>query len=141
MAKLLLGKPVAEALCGRLSLRAEALRGRGIAPKLAIIRCGENPSDLSYERGALNRAAMVGVATQVVALPEDVTKDALLDAIAALNADETVHGVLLFRPLPKHLRPWDGEIRNALDPAKDVDGMTDLSCAGVFEGQRSDKRP
>ena len=135
MAKLLLGKPVAEALCGRLSLRAEALRGRGIAPKLAIIRCGENPSDLSYERGALNRAAMVGVATQVVPLPEDATKDALLDAIAALNADETVHGVLLFRPLPKHLRPWDGEIRNALDPAKDVDGMTDLSCAGVFEGR------
>ena len=135
MAKLLLGKPVAEALCERLRTRVEALRERGVAPKLAIVRCGEDPSDLSYERGALNRAGMVGVETQVVALPGDVSREALLTAIRRLNADASVHGVLLFRPLPKALRPYEGEIRNALDPAKDVDGMTDLSCAGVFEGR------
>lgn len=135
MARMLLGKPVAEALSERLRARAEALRGRGIVPKLAIVRCGEDPSDLSYERGALNRAAAVGVETQVVALPGDVSKEALLETIRALNDDDSVHGVLLFRPLPKLLRPFDGEIRNALDAAKDVDGMTDLSCAGVFEGR------
>lgn len=135
MARLLLGKPVAEALSERLRVRAEALLARGIAPKLAIVRCGEDPSDLSYERGALNRAAKIGVQTQVVSLPRDATKAALLDAIRALNADASVHGVLLFRPLPKHLRAFDAEIRNALDVKKDVDGMTDLSCAGVFEGR------
>ena len=80
MAKLLLGKPVAEALSERLRLRAEALRGRGIVPKLAIVRCGENPSDLSYERGAIGPGgAWWAWRTQVVALPEDVAKDALIE--------------------------------------------------------------
>lgn len=135
MAKLLLGKPVAEAMCEKLRARVENLRGKGIVPKLAIVRCGANPSDLSYERGALNRAEMVGAQARVVELPEDVGREKLLEIIRTLNADATVHGVLLFRPLPKHLRPFDSEIRNALKPQKDVDCMTDLSCAGVFEGR------
>lgn len=135
MAKLLLGREVAAALNGRLSQRAEALRQRGVAPKLAIIRCGEDPSDLAYERGAIKRAALIGVETEVLALPEDVTREALLERIHAVNDDDAIHGALLFRPLPKHLKPYRGEIYNALDTAKDVDGMTDLSCAGVFEGK------
>ena len=137
MAKLLLGRAVADAMGARLTARAAALREAGVAPKLAIVRCGEDPSDLSYERGATARAAQIGVAVETHAMPADATKDALIAQIKALNADASVHGVLLFRPLPKHLRAFDDEIRNALDPAKDVDGMTDLSLAGVFEG-RSD---
>lgn len=135
MARLLLGREVTEALNAKLQVRAAALRARGIAPKLAIVRCGEAPSDLSYERGACNRAALVGVEVQTHALPEDVTAEALIERIEALNADASVHGVLLFRPLPKHLRAQQSAIFNALDPAKDVDCMTDLSNAGVFEGR------
>ena len=81
------------------------------------------------------RAAKIGVDVEVAALPVDVSKGALIQIIRALNADAGVHGVLLFRPLPKALRPFENEIRNALDPEKDVDGMTDLSLAGVFEGR------
>ena len=135
MAKILSGREVAAALDERLRGRVRALAARGVAPKLAIVRCGENPSDLSYERGATKRAQAVGVETQIVALPEDVSKDALLDQIRALNADASVHGALLFRPLPKHLKPFEREICNALAPQKDVDGMTDLSMAGVFENR------
>jgi len=135
MAKLLSGKEVAAAMNARLLARSEALYARGIAPKLAILRCGENPSDLSYERGAIARAALTGVQVETIVLPEDVTKDALIDRIHALNADASVHGVLLFRPLPKALRGSEREICNALDPAKDVDAMTDLSMAGVFESR------
>ncbi len=135
MSNLLSGKEVAAAMNARLLARSEALKARGIAPKLAIVRCGENPSDLSYERGAMARSALTGVAVDVIALPEDVAKDALIDRIRALNADASVHGVLLFRPLPKHLRAFDREICNALEPAKDVDAMTDLSMAGVFENR------
>lgn len=135
MAKILSGREVAAALDERLRGRVQALAARGVAPKLAIVRCGENPSDLSYERGATKRAQAVGVEIQIVALPEDVSKDALLDQIRALNADASVHGVLLFRPLPRHLKPFEREICNALDAAKDVDGMTDLSMAGVFENR------
>lgn len=137
MAKLLLGKEVTAALNGRLQARAAALKAKGIAPKLGIIRCGENPSDLSYERGATARAELIGVAVERYVLPEDVTKAALIEQIRALNADPSVHGVLLFRPLPAHLKADADAICNALCPAKDVDGMTDLSSAGVFEG-RSD---
>ncbi|MBR1820103.1 MAG: bifunctional 5,10-methylenetetrahydrofolate dehydrogenase/5,10-methenyltetrahydrofolate cyclohydrolase [Clostridia bacterium] len=135
MAKLLLGKEVTAALNERLQKRAQALREKGVAPKLAIIRCGEHPSVLAYERGALSRAALIGIEAEVIALPEDVTRQALIDRIRACNADASVHGVLLFRPLPKHLRASESEIRNALDAAKDVDCMTDLSNAGVFEGR------
>ncbi len=135
MSNLLSGKEVAAAMNARLLARSEALKARGITPKLAIVRCGENQSDLSYERGAMARSALTGVAADVIALPEDVAKDALIDRIRALNADTSVHGVLLFRPLPKHLRAFDREICNALDSAKDVDAMTDLSMAGVFENR------
>ena len=135
MAKLLLGKEVTAALNARLQARTEALKAKGIVPGLAIVRCGENPSDLSYERGAVARAEGIGVRAECVALPGDVSKAALLDRIRRLNDDDAVHGVLLFRPLPAHLRAEQDEIFNALDPAKDVDGMTDLSMAGVFEGR------
>lgn len=137
MARLLLGREVSEVLDAGLRVRAEALRARGITPMLGIVRCGENPSDLSYERGAKARAEKIGVAVETFALPEDVTREALLAQIRALNAEDGIHGVLMFRPLPKHLRADQAEICNALDPAKDVDCMTDLSNAGVFEG-RSD---
>ena len=135
MAKLLLGKEVTDALNGKLMERTAALREKGIVPTLAIVRCGANPSDLSYEKGATKRAELVGVADKKYELPEDVTKEALLATIDEINADAAIHGVLMFRPLPKHLKGDQNEICNRLDPKKDVDCMTDLSNAGVFEGR------
>ena len=137
MAKQLLGKEVTEALNAKLQAKVEELKAKGITPKLGIIRCGENPSDLSYEKGATARAELIGVDVEKFLLPEDVTKEALIAQIEAINADDSIHGVLMFRPLPKHLKADQNEICNKLDPRKDVDCMTDLSNAGVFEG-RSD---
>ena len=137
MAKQLLGKEVTEAMNARLQAKVEELKAKGIAPKLGIIRCGENPSDLSYEKGATARAELIGVEVEKFLLPEDVTKEALIAQIEAINADDSIHGVLMFRPLPKHLKADQNEICNKLDPRKDIDCMTDLSNAGVFEG-RSD---
>lgn len=134
MAKLLLGKPVAEALNERTREEVAALKARGVAPKLAIVRCGEDASQLAYERGAMARADAVDVAVARVALPEDVRAEALIDVIRAINGDDAIHGALLLRPLSRHLRDREREICDALDPKKDVDGMTTLSCAGVFEG-------
>ncbi|MDD6887070.1 MAG: bifunctional 5,10-methylenetetrahydrofolate dehydrogenase/5,10-methenyltetrahydrofolate cyclohydrolase [bacterium] len=135
MAKRLLGKEVNARLNARIQAECEALKGRGIQPTLAIIRCGERPDDLSYERGATKRAEALGVAVEKFVLPEDVTKQALLDTIDAVNRNDAIHGVLLFRPLPKHLKAEQDEISNRVDPRKDVDGMTDLSNAGVFMGK------
>ena len=134
MAKLLLGKEVTDALNAKLMERTAALREKGIVPTLGIVRVGENPSDLSYEKGATKRAELVGVAVKNYILPEDATKEQVLAVIDQVNADDSVHGVLMFRPLPKHLKADQNEICNRLDPKKDVDCMTHMSNAGVFEG-------
>ncbi|MBO5953733.1 MAG: bifunctional 5,10-methylenetetrahydrofolate dehydrogenase/5,10-methenyltetrahydrofolate cyclohydrolase [Oscillospiraceae bacterium] len=135
MAKRLLGKEVNEALVAALQGRTAALRDKGIVPTLGIIRLGENPSDLSYEKGATKRAEEVGVAVKNFILPEDASKEDVLAVIDQVNADDSIHGVLMFRPLPKHLKADQDEICNRLAPCKDVDSMTHMSNAGVFEGQ------
>ena len=136
MAKLLLGKEVTAALNAKLQAKVAELKEKGVSPKLGILRCGENPSDLSYEKGAVARAELIGVEVEKFVLPEDVTKEALIAKIEELNANESIHGVLMFRPLPKHLKADTNEICNKLDPAKDVDCMTHLSNAGVFEDRK-----
>ena len=135
MAKRLLGKEVNEALVAALQTRTAALKEKGVQPTLGIIRLGENPSDLSYEKGATKRAEEVGVAVKNYILPETATKEEVLKVIDEVNADASVHGVLMFRPLPKHLKADQDEICNRLAPCKDVDSMTHMSNAGVFEGQ------
>ena len=135
MAKRLLGKEVNEALVAKLQERTAALQAKGVTPTLGIIRLGENPSDLSYEKGATKRAEEVGVAVKNYILPEDASKEDVLKVIDEVNADDSVHGVLMFRPLPKHLKADQDEICNRLAPCKDVDSMTHMSNAGVFEGQ------
>ena len=136
MAKRLLGKEVNEALVAALQTRTAALREKGITPTLGIVRLGANPSDLSYEKGATKRAAEVGVEVKNYILPENTTKEELLAVIDEVNADASVHGCLMFRPLPKHLKGDLEEICNRLAPQKDVDSMTHLSNAGVFEGAK-----
>ena len=124
---ILSGKPVAQAM--ELRSRVEKL---GMTPTLCLVRLGENPSDLSYERGILRRGEEAGVEVRTCVLPETASAEEVIEKIKELNLDETVHGVLLFRPLPAHLKPYRQEIYNALDPQKDVDGMTDASAAGLY---------
>ena len=142
MAKILSGKETAEALNQELKEKCEALRAEGSEPRLAIVRVGENPSDLSYERGVLKRAAEVGVEVVRIVLP-DVTemkaeelKEKLIGTLKELNQRDDVHGVLMFRPLPGDLRQYEHEICNTLAPEKDVDSMTDTSQAAVYLGQK-----
>lgn len=136
MAKQLLAKEVTAAMVEKLQGKVAELKGKGVSPKLGIIRCGENPSDLSYERGALKRAEEVGIETEVFVLPEDVSKEDLIAKIDAVNEDSSIHGVLLFRPLPAHLKAGQDEICNRLKAEKDIDCMTDLSNSGVFTGKK-----
>ena len=129
---ILYGKPVAEALCQGIREDIESLSG--VTPTLCVVRLGEDPSDLAYERGICTRAGKVGVAVEKRLLSADASRQDVIDTLHALNAEDRIHGVLLFRPLPKHLRQFQTEIFNALAPEKDVDGMTDGSAAGVFLG-------
>ena len=134
MAQLLKGAEVVSALNERIKADVTALVSRGVMPTLAILRVGEKADDLAYERGAVKRAETVGVAVRQVALPETVSQEALLAEIAQINLDDTIHGCLMLRPLPKHID--DMRAREALLPEKDVDGITDGSLAGVFTGTK-----
>lgn len=132
MAMLLKGAPVAAALNEKTAAMVEELKAGDVNPTLAILRVGERDSDLSYERGASKRCEQLGVALRRVVLPADTDNETLFAAIESLNRDADVHGILMFSPLPKHL---DGEqARKLLSPAKDIDGCTDGSMAGVFSG-------
>ena len=133
MAKQLLGKEVTAALNETIKADAVSLREKGVVPTLAIIRVGENESDISYERGATKRCELLEVECKKYLLPEDISEEELLKVIDEVNNDDTIHGVLLFRPLPKHLNST--LIENALAPEKDVDAMTDGSMCGVFVGK------
>ena len=131
-AMILKGAPVAAALAEKSAADAAALTENGIKPTLAILRVGERDDDLSYERGAMKRCAAAGVEVRNVVFPDAVTQQELMAKLEDLNQNESIHGVLILRPLPKHLD--EEAVRQALAPEKDVDGITDGSLAGVFSG-------
>lgn len=130
MAELLKGKPVADRITKETCSKAETLRNCGIVPTLAIVRLGEEAGDISYEKGAMKRATEAGVEVRNIVLDRTISQEELETEIKKLNADDTVHGVLLFRPLPKHMD--EKAVCEVLDPAKDVDGITSGSLAGIF---------
>ena len=135
MAQLLKGLPAANALTEVLAERVAALNEKNITPTLAILRVGQRPDDISYETGAMKRCAKVGIAVRQFLLPEDCTREALLDTIRSINADPAIHGCLMFRPLPD--REMEEAACRLLAPEKDVDGMTAGSLAAVFTGKGS----
>ena len=132
MAEVLRGKPAADALADEVRGRAEALAAQGVAPRLAIVRVGERADDLAYERNAVRRCEGLGIAAEVRALPAGCTQQDAAAALQAVNADASIHGCLLLRPLPAHLD--EAALCALLDPAKDVDGITEGSLYGVFAG-------
>ena len=135
MAQILRGKAVADALTAQMKKDVEELKAAGVTPTLCIFRVGERPDDLSYERGAVKRAGIAGIEVRNVILPADVSQEEFDQEFRKVNEDENIHGILLFRPLPKHL---DNEkARQMLNPAKDIDGCTDLSLAGVFTNTKT----
>ena len=130
MAQILKGAPVVAAMNEANAARCAALKEKGITPTLAVVRVGAREDDLSYERGVMTRCGTVGVDVKQYLLPADAAQDDLLKVIAEINADDAIHGCLLFRPLPRQFD--DRTVRAALAPEKDIDGITDGSLAGVF---------
>ena len=130
MAQILKGAPVVVAMNEANAARCAALKKKGIVPTLAVVRVGAREDDISYEKGIVTRCGKVGVEVRQFHLAEDVTQEELLDVIRQINGDASVHGCLIFRPLPKRFD--DRRVQEALAPEKDVDGITDGSMAGVF---------
>ncbi len=133
MLKLLKGAPVADALTDKMKRDILDLATRDIRPTLAIVRAGERPDCIAYERSVMKRCASVGVGVRSVALPEDVESHTFYSTLKDLNTEQSVHGVLLLSPLPPQLDA--DEARVLIAPAKDVDGCTNGSLGGVFTGE------
>ncbi|MEI3376561.1 MAG: bifunctional 5,10-methylenetetrahydrofolate dehydrogenase/5,10-methenyltetrahydrofolate cyclohydrolase [Coriobacteriales bacterium] len=131
-ATILEGPKVAEAISESVLADAEALKEQGVTPCLAILRVGERGDDLSYERGAMKRAEVCGMAVKNLVFADDVTTDELVAAVEAVNADDAIHGLLILRPLPAHID--EERVCNTLVTHKDVDACTERSLGAIFTG-------
>lgn len=129
-ARILEGDAVAEAISEQTLLAAESLKDQGVAPCLAILRVGEKPDDLSYERGAMKRAEVTGVTVKQYVFDERVTTDELVSCVESINKDDGVHGLLILRPLPAHID--EETVCNALVPYKDVDACSEQALGSIF---------
>lgn len=139
MGQIIKGKPVADAITAELVKDVEVLKSKGIEPKLKIVRVGAREDDLAYERGALSRMEKCGIKAEVLELPVDICQADFVKELKAVNDDPSVHGILLFRPLPKQL---DMEkIKFVVDPVKDIDCMNPLNAEKIFEGDKTGYPP
>lgn len=129
------GAPVARAIMDKTAGEITRLAQAGIMPKLAVFRVGSREDDIAYERSIIKRFSAAGAAVEVMALSEDATQEELEAAVRRAADDESVHGILVFSPLPKKFNA--GRIRMLIPTEKDVDGMTDASLAGVFRGDKN----
>lgn len=137
--KLFLGKPVADKIKDNIKERIENLKKNKTEPTLAILRVGNKPDDIAYQKGATKTMEELGISVFSVELEEDATTDDVSKVIEELNADTKVHGVLMLRPLPKHID--ENKIKNMLSVEKDIDCMSELGIAKILEPKTAIKRP
>ena len=126
------GKEVADKIVEEIKVKVEELKGKGIDPKLAILRVGAREDDLAYERGVLKRFESAGVEVEVTAVDAGISQEELDKTFDGINNDPKVHGILVFRPLPKGLS--DEHMRRTIDPGKDSDFMDIRNMENVLAG-------
>lgn len=131
-ARMLPGRPVADAVLAEVAQRAGALRSRGVVPSLATILVGDDEASAGYIRMKQQQAGDLGFDSPHVHLPQDTSQADLEAAIGKLSADPSVHGILLQHPIPSHLN-FDAALAS-MDPGKDVDGMHPLNVGRLALG-------
>ncbi len=135
--ELLKGAPVSAAI--REWAAEEIKQLQGSVPKLAIIRVGEKPDDMSYERSAVKKMEAFGLRVQTFVFPKDISDEEFKEAFQKINKDPDVTGILLLRPLPEQIK--EKEIEAMIDPKKDLDGISPVNIAKVFSGDPSGFAP
>lgn len=130
------GKKVSDGIKEYVSKELETL---SFVPKLAIVRVGENPDDMSYERGATKKLKSFGLDVASYVFPQDISDEDFKNAFKDINEDDEVTGILLLRPLPRTINEKD--IENMIDPKKDLDGISPINIAKVFAGDTTGFSP
>ena len=108
-------------------------------PKLAIIRVGNRPDDISYENGAIKKLQTFGLLSERFLFPEEISDEEFKAEFEKINRNPEVDGILMMRPLPKQIR--ESDIEKMIDPAKDLDGISPINLAKVFSGDKSGFAP
>ncbi|MEJ8751290.1 bifunctional 5,10-methylenetetrahydrofolate dehydrogenase/5,10-methenyltetrahydrofolate cyclohydrolase [Lagierella sp. ICN-221743] len=139
MERILTSNDLAVKLEENIISRVEKLREENHVPKLAIVRVGENPNDISYEKSLIKKGENYKIDIQRVLLDESITTEELKGEIEKLNNDDSVTGMIIFRPLPKHID--DEVIQQTVCWKKDVDCMTPTNLAKIFQGDFSSFQP
>ncbi|MBR5348628.1 MAG: bifunctional 5,10-methylenetetrahydrofolate dehydrogenase/5,10-methenyltetrahydrofolate cyclohydrolase [Lachnospiraceae bacterium] len=134
---ILKGAPTVQAMYDKMQLKLMHLEG--YQPHLAIIRVGEKPDDIAYERGAKSRMEKTGLRCSCYEFPENISMEEFEQSFDFINNDDDVDGILLLRPLPKHLD--EAKIVNKIDPEKDMDGISPVNMAKVFMGDKTGYAP
>lgn len=130
------GKKVSDGIKEYVSKELETL---SFVPKLAIVRVGENPDDMSYERGATKKLKSFGLDVASYVFPQDISDEDFKKAFKDINENDEVTGILLLRPLPRTINEKD--IENMIDPKKDLDGISPINIAKVFAGDTTGFSP
>lgn len=111
----------------------------GAVPRLAIVRVGEKPDDISYEKGAKKKMESFGLAWESYVFPEDISHQDFREEFIKINADPQIDGILLLRPLPRQID--EKEIERLIEPGKDLDGISPENIAKVFAGDSTGFAP
>lgn len=130
MTEILSGAAVAQKLDDELKGKIEKLKNSGIEPTLCVVRLGQKPEDLSYERGLLKKAEKLGIEVNKKLYDENITQEELASELRKIDADNNNHGILIFRPLPSHID--EKKVLELISPQKDADGVTDASMLGIY---------
>jgi methylenetetrahydrofolate dehydrogenase (NADP+)/methenyltetrahydrofolate cyclohydrolase len=139
MSVIMKGSEVVAAMKEELLSEVEKLVQNGVVPQLGIVRVGVRPDDLAYERGAMKRMEGAGIRCKVIELPESISQADFEKEFSAVNSNPDIHGILLFRPLPKQLD--EESVRNIINPKKDIDCLSPVNMAKVFSGDESGFAP
>ncbi|MDY5484121.1 MAG: bifunctional 5,10-methylenetetrahydrofolate dehydrogenase/5,10-methenyltetrahydrofolate cyclohydrolase, partial [Clostridium sp.] len=108
-------------------------------PKLAIIRVGNRPDDISYENGAIKKLQTFGLLSERFLFPEEISDEEFKAEFEKINRNPEVDGILMMRPLPKQIK--ESDIEKMIAPAKDLDGISPVNVAKVFSGDKSGFAP
>ena len=134
-AQIIDGKQIALEVRGGVAEKVAALKEKGITPCLAVVLVGENPASVSYVTGKRKALAEAGMMDKSVELPESTSEEELLSLIEKLNKNDSVHGILVQLPLPKHIN--EDKVIMAISPEKDVDGFHPVNVGNLVIGKKA----
>ena len=129
------GKEIGQEIRKSVAERVEVLKAKGLTPGLAVILVGENPASKTYVANKQKSCEAIGMFSELIKLPEDISEQALLHQIRELNVRNDIHGILVQLPLPKHID--EEEVIATISPEKDVDGFSPISVGKMMLGQET----